>query len=186
MNFARTGLTVLFLATVCALAGCRGGPDESSGPTQQGRVNDFAGVLSDSTVAALSRTLQDYEEETCHQVVVAVFPSLKGELISDLSSRIMDSWEVGHPHLENGLLVTVALQEGGARIDAGSGLEVVVADQRGESILRHDMFPSFKENRIDEGIRQGLESIMEEGRKIVIPPDLRPPVCRTVPPPSRE
>lgn len=186
MNFAKTGLTVLFLATVCALAGCRGGAGDTPTPARQGRVNDFAGVLSDSTVAALSTTLQDYEEETCHQVVVAIFPSLKGELISDLSSRIMASWEVGYPHLENGLLVTVALQEGGARIDAGSGLEVIVADQRGESILRHDMFPSFKEDRIGEGIQRGLESIMEEGRKIVIPPDLRPPVCGTAPPPSRE
>ena len=186
MNFAKTGLTVLFLATVCALTACRGGAGDTPAPARQGRVNDFAGVLSDSTVAALSRTLQDYEEETCHQVVVAIFPSLKGELISDLSSRIMDSWEVGHPHLENGLLVTVALQEGGARIDAGSGLEVIVTDQRAERILRHDMFPSFKEDRIDEGIRQGLESIMEEGRKIVIPPDLRPSVCRTVAPAPRD
>jgi uncharacterized protein len=183
MNFPSTGLTVLFLATVCAFAGCRGGPGESSAPPRQGRVNDFAGVLSDSTVAALSMTLRDYEEETCHQLVVAVFPSLKGEPISDLSSRVMESWEIGHPHLENGLLVTIALQEGGARIDAGSGLEAIVADQRGESILRHDMFPSFKEDHIGEGIRRGLESIMKEGRKIVIPPDLRPPVCGTDAPP---
>lgn len=176
----------MFLATVFAFAGCRGGTGDSSAPARQGRVNDFAGVLSDSTITALSTALRDYEEETCHQLVVAVIPSLKGEPISDLSSRIVESWEIGYPHLENGLLVVVAIQEGEARIDAGTGLEALVASGRGESILRNDMFPSFRENHIDEGILRGIESIMEEGRKIVIPPDLRPPVCGTAAPAPRD
>lgn len=148
-------------------------------PVRQGAVNDFSGVLPESAVAALEEALKEYERETCHQIVVVILPSLEGESIGELSSRIMKAWGVGPPPLENGVLVILSLEEGVARIDAGQGLERLVASGSAEVVLNRDMLPLFKENRIGEGLTLGIESIMKEGRSVAYPPELQPPVCRS-------
>lgn len=161
-----------------AAAGCTA-ERERPLPVRQGVVNDFSGVLSESAVAALEKTLREYEQETCHQIVVVILPSLEGEPIGEFSSRIIKAWDVAPPPLENGVLVTLSLEEGKARIDAGQGLDRLVASGSVEAVLNRDMLPLFKENRIGEGLTLGIESIMEEGRSVAYPPDLQPPVCRT-------
>ena len=171
---AASGFLVLILL---AAAGCTA-KRERPLPVRQGVVNDFSGVLSEPAATALEETLREYERETCHQIVVVILPSLKGEPISEFSSRIMKAWDVGPPPLENDVLVVLSLEEGEARIDAGQGLERLVASGSAEVVLNRDMIPLFRENRIGEGLALGIESIMEEGRSVAYPPDLQPPVCR--------
>ena len=165
-------LAVLFLFLA---VGCGGG---DSLPSRTGRINDYSGSLDKGTVAALEESLQRYESETCHQFVVIVLPSLEGRRIEALSSRIMAEWKIGHGQLENGLLLTVSLEEGKTRIDTGKGLEFIMSVGRAEDILLNTMIPLFRDGRIDEGVTRGVEALMEEGRKVNFPPELRPEVCR--------
>jgi len=173
LSAAGAVLTFLLLS---GLPGCGGG--EKPLPARQGRINDYSAILTEPAAAALEKSLERYEGETCHQIVVVIIPSLGEEGIGDFSSRVMADWEIGHSLLENGILLTISLEEGAARIDAGPGVEDIVTSGRAEEILHQEMFPLFGMDRIGEGVARGVEALMEEGRKVSFAPELRPPVCR--------
>jgi uncharacterized protein len=141
-------------------------------------VNDFAGVLTEETELSLTSDLAQYEKETCHQFFVLVMDSLKGETIQEVSNRTALQWEIGHPALNNGILLSVAIDEGQARIEVGSALETIIEQGAAERILKNEMFPLFKAGKIEKGIVEGVGSIMKEARKLRIPDEMRPPVCR--------
>jgi uncharacterized protein len=147
-------------------------------PGKVGRVNDFAGILSEETMASLSSDLEEYEKETCHQLVILIVPSLRGETIKELSARIAFSWEVIHPVLGNGILLTIAIDEGQARIEMGTALEDIIEQGVAENILNNEMFPSFREENFDDGITKGVRAIQVAARKLAFPDELKPPVCR--------
>jgi len=167
---------VFFVASLLVLLGCS--PKQPREYAQAGRVNDFAGILSENATSSLSSRLEAYERETCHQLVVLVVPSLKGEPIQELSSRTFLSWKIGHPALNNGILLTIAIDEGKARIEAGPSLESIVEGGAAENILRQEMFPLFQAGDIEKGIAVGVESIMRAAGRLEIPADLRPDICR--------
>lgn len=167
-------------ALACCLAlaaGCRAGSPPAL-PPQDGAVNDLAGLLPREAVSSLDEQLAEYERETCHRFVVLIVPSLHGESIAELSARAMDSWQVGRGPLGSGLLLTLSVEEGSARMDAGPALEQIVRSGLADTVLRQVMFPHFAEGRYEEGLRLGLGRIMEEGRGISFPEELHPPVCR--------
>ena len=147
-------------------------------PAQHGMVNDLAGLLEPEAVSSLSASLQQYRAETCHELVVLIVPSLQGETLGQISARAMELWQIGGGPLGNGRLMTLAVEEGSARIDAGPGLEELVRSGFAEKVLRQVLFPRFGEGDYESGLAQGLERIMEEGRGIRFPEELRPPVCR--------
>ncbi len=166
-------------ALACGLAlsaGCSERPRPL--PPQGGMVNDLAGLLEPAAASSLTGSLEEYERETCHQVVLLIVPSLRGEAIGRLSARAMEAWQVGQGPLGNGLLLTLSVEEGSARVDTGPGLEELVRSGFAETVLRQVMFPRFAEGRFEEGLVQGLGQIMEEGRRISFPEELRPSVCR--------
>jgi len=169
-------VVILTCALVFCLMGCS--RKQAQVLEKRGRVNDFAGVLTEETELSLTSDLAQYERETCHQLFVLVVASLKGETIREMSSRTALQWEIGHPALNNGILLSVAIDEGQARIEVGSALETIIEQGAAERILKSEMFPLFKAGKIDKGIIEGVESIMKEARKLMIPDELRPPVCR--------
>jgi uncharacterized protein len=167
---------ILSCALVFCLMGCS--QKQSQVLEKRGRVNDLAGVLTEETELSLTSDLAQYERETCHQLFVLVVDSLKGETIQEMSNRTALQWEIGYPALNNGILLSVAIDEGQARIEVGSALETIIEQGAAERILKSEMFPLFKAGKIDKGIIEGVEAIMMEARKLRIPDELRPPVCR--------
>ena len=168
--------SILVLLLVLCLAGCT--KEESRTVKRMGRINDFANVLSKDTQISLSSELEQYEEETCHQMFVLIVQSLKGETIKELSTRTALSWEIGHPSLDNGILLSIAIDEGQARIETGLSLESIIEQGMAERILKNDMFPLFRAQEIDRGVVQGVRAIMEEARKLEFSEELRPSICR--------
>lgn len=168
----------LLLAVFLAIVPACGGAGEDGLPPRQGMVNDTAGLLSAEAASSLSAALEDYRRETCHELVVLIVPSLGSDALADLSSRAMRAWQIGPEPLGNGMLLTISVEEGQARVDAGPALEGVIRSGTAEAILRQVMFPRFAEGDFEEGLRLGLEALMEEGRGTGIPQELRPPVCR--------
>jgi uncharacterized protein len=158
----------LLLLSILLATACNGSKNQTM--VQQGPVNDFAGVLSGPEKEALAELLTAYEKETCHQVVVVIVPELAGE-------KMAQAWKIGQQFLDNGILVSIAVQEGKARIDTGAGLDRIVKDGLAATILQQAMFPHFRQGRFGDGLRSGLEALMREARKTTYPPDHRPSVC---------
>ena len=171
---------LLLLFLFLAAGGCNDGNDKTVDKetlVKQGWVNDSADALTGPEKEMIAAMLAAYEKETCHQIVVVLVPDLAGETIEAFSTRTAQAWEIGQEFLNNGILISIALQEGSARIEAGSGLDWIVKEKIADTILRREMFPHFREDRLAAGIIQGLEALMIEARKRTYPPDYRPSVC---------
>jgi uncharacterized protein len=157
------------LATMLALALLVPGVAISSAadvPFLTGRVVDNAEIISPPVREGLERTLKDYESATTHQIVVLTIPTLGGESIEDFSQRVFDDWKLGSKGKDNGVLVVVAPQERRMRIHVGYGLEGALTDVAASRIIRNVMTPRFKENKYDQGIKEGIDAVIAqiEGR----------------------
>jgi len=174
----RNFLLVLLLPLLL-LPSCRTAERGGVGPVVErtGFVNDYARVFSEQESAALEADLQAYERETCHQILVLTVQSLQGAEIADFSSRTATAWEPGQSTLKNGLLITVAMDENKVRIEAGTGLDFLVKEGKGEEILNRIMVPLFREGQVAGGIKKGVEAFMEAARVKTYPENHRPSIC---------
>jgi uncharacterized protein len=176
--FCRSGIVLLLVLFLFMTSGCTKKEDVPKVLQRQGWVSDYADVLKPEEKTRISYTLETYEKETCHQVYLLIIPALEGENIADFSTRTASVWEIGQPGFGNGLLITIALQEGSVRFEAGSAFEWFIQNGTADKILKEVMIPFFREDRLVEGIERGLEEIMVAGRLKEIPDDHKPAICR--------
>lgn len=127
----------------------------------KGYVNDYAGVLSVVDVNHLNRRLQQFELLTSNQVVVAIFNSLEGESLEDFSIRLAEKWKVGQRGKDNGVILSVFIQDRQMRIEVGYGLEGALPDALAGKIITDEISPAFKQGKMSEGITLGVNAIMQ-------------------------
>jgi uncharacterized protein len=159
---------------VVAAAAFAAGAAPPAVPPLAARVNDTAGMLSPAAAAELEARLAEVERESSHQIVVLTVPSLQGESIEQLGLRVAEAWGLGHEGLDNGVLLLVARDDRRVRIEVGYGLEGVLPDALAARIIRNEITPRFREGKMDEGIRAGVDAIAAAARGEVIPSDRLP------------
>ena len=168
-------LIILFLPTV---SGCTKKKEMSPVPARQGWVSDYADILKPEEKMRIATGLESYEKETCHQIYLLIMPSLGNDNIAEFSQRTATAWEIGQPGFGNGFLVIIAMQEGTVRIETGSAFEWFIQDGTADKVLKEEMFPLFRQERIVEGVERGLDEIMAAGRLKPIPEDHKPESCQ--------
>jgi len=114
--------------------------------------------------------LANYERETSHQIGVLLIPTLSGESIESFSLRVANSWKLGQKGLDNGILVTLAMEERAVRIELGLGMERFISNAAAQSIIKNSMVPAFRRGDYAGGLHAGLEQLMSEGRRFVVTP----------------
>lgn len=130
-------------------------------PYLTGRVNDYAGILSEQTRTALSELLKAHEERTTNQVVVLTLASLQGEHIEDYSNQVFNAWKLGQADKDNGILILVVPDERRMRIEVGYGLEGNMPDILASRIIREIMTPRFREGDFNGGIEEGTLAVLQ-------------------------
>ena len=130
-------------------------------PKMKGRINDYAGILSQSEEMQLDAMLASVEEQTSSQVALLTIPSLQGENLEDFSIQVVESegWQLGQKGLDNGVLLLVALKERKLRIEVGYGLESILTDFKCDYIIRKLIVGHFKKGNYFAGIHSGLQSV---------------------------
>ena len=93
--------------------------------------------------------------------MVAIFSSLAGESLEDVSIRLAEQWKLGRRGRDNGVLLVVFLKEHKLRIEVGYGLEARLTDAAAASIIRNDIAPRFREGRYTAGLDAGLTAIFQ-------------------------
>lgn len=131
------------------------GAAQASIPPLAGPVVDTAGLLDAGArerLAALSRSARTRANGEGVQLQYLIVRSLGGDPIEDFSIRVAEAWKLGTKGKDNGLLVTVAVEDRTFRIEVGGGLEGeipdVLAHRIGEQIIR----PAFRAGRFGEGL----------------------------------
>jgi uncharacterized protein len=112
--------------------------------------------------------LQKYQQETHHQIAVLIIQRLSGEKIEAFSLRTANAWGLGNEGVNDGILVTIAMQERRARIELGKGMQPFISDADAKEIMDAEMTPRFARGDISGGIERGLDRLMEEGRRFVV------------------
>ncbi len=134
-------------------------------------VNDYAGVLNDQQEQSLNRLLGDLEKRSSNQIFIAIFSNLPEDTyLEDFTVRLFEKWKPGLADRDNGILITIFVNDRKARIEVGYGLEDVVTDAQARQVLYQYMIPEFKKGDYYSGLLAGLQVLIPavEG-KIKIP-----------------
>jgi uncharacterized protein len=123
-------------------------------PPLTGPVVDRAGLLpadAERRLEALARAARG-QGGTGVQLQYLVVPSLEGEPIEDFSIRVAEAWQLGTREADNGVLVTVAIEDRAVRIEVGGGLEGGLTDAQSSRIIRGTIVPAFRAGRFGDGL----------------------------------
>ena len=129
-------------------------------PPLTGRVVDQAKILSPVTIADLERKLNDLEQKSRIQLVVATVPSLDGEEIEPYANGLFRAWKLGEAKENNGALLLIAPKERRVRIEVGYGLEGTLTDAVSSIIISNAIAPRFKAGDFNGGVTRGVDDII--------------------------
>ena len=129
-------------------------------PPLEGRVNDYAHMLSPQTRAQLDSYLADLERTDGTQIVVLTVPSLQGDSMEDFSIHVAEKWGIGQKKNDNGAILLIAKNDRKIRIEVGYGLEGRLTDLMSGRIIRNVIAPQFKMGRFDQGVVDGVAAMV--------------------------
>jgi uncharacterized protein len=130
-------------------------------PPLQGRVNDYAGMLSSSTIQQLEGILGELEKTDSTQIAVLTIPSLEGEALEEFSIKVADQWKIGRKGFDNGAILLIARKERKIRIEVGYGLEGSLTDLMAGRIIDDVIAPQFKAGNFDQGVIDGVQAMID-------------------------
>ena len=140
----------LFFVSVAAPLLAAGPPVPATPPNY---VVDLAGVVDDGVEARTNALLRELEQQTTAQVVVLTLPTLDGESLEAFSIDLAHNrWKLGQKGKDNGVLLTLAMQERKYRIEVGYGLEGVLPDSLVGSLGREVLVPAFRAGDFGGGL----------------------------------
>jgi uncharacterized protein len=157
--FRRTGRPIV-AAWVLASAFVLGAAEAQVPPAPDRWVTDAAGFLRPETVRALDATLEDFERQTGHQILVYIGRTTSGDPIEDFALRAFESWRVGRKSLDDGLLLLVMAEDRKVRIEVGYGLEGVVPDIVAGRIINDVLVPKVRAGDPDGAVRDAVAEIL--------------------------
>jgi len=142
-------------------------------PSLRGRVNDLAGLLSQEQSGRLEDQLAQFEQETGHQLVVLIVPTLESEDIASFTLKTAERWKLGQKGHDNWALLFIAMNDRKLRIEVGYGLEGTLPDVTAHRIIDEIMVPRFREKDFSDGIEAGITAIIKASQGEPIPESAR-------------
>ena len=128
-------------------------------PELRGHINDYANIL-DSRAAQIDQRLIALENETTVQTVILTITALPEDYtIEEYSIKVAEAWQLGQKGKDNGVLITVALNDHKMRIEVGYGLEGVLTDAQAKLIISRKMTPKFRQNDYTGGLLDAVNDI---------------------------
>ena len=130
-------------------------------PTNDFYVNDYANLLSEDVKQYIINSNIELNRQTGAQIVVVTVQSLEGRSIEEFATELFREFGIGDKEKNNGLLLLLALDERLFRVEVGYGLEGLLPDARTGRIQDECLIPYLKENKWDEGIKNGFSAFLK-------------------------
>lgn len=128
-------------------------------PSMNEPVIDQANLLTAAEKQQLSQRIINLYEAGKAQIGVVIVPTTGQEDIFDYSMRVAERWQLGSKEHDNGLLMTIAVNDHRIQILTGYGLEGVLPDIVAGRIINNKITPLFKQGQYAQGIDAGLAEI---------------------------
>jgi uncharacterized protein len=145
---------ILFVCILFLYAGLTLAQEFPEKPNPPRAVNDFAGVLSPDQEQALERKLRNYTDTTSTGFVIVLVNSYNGYERGEYTIGLGNHWGIGQKGKNNGLLITVAVQDRQYFIATGYGLEGSIPDIITRRVGEQYFKPNFRANNYYEGLDQ--------------------------------
>src|SRR5690606_26556964 len=128
-------------------------------PNMNEPVIDQGNLLSPAEKQQLSQRILKLYNEGKGQIGVVIVPTTGQEDIFSYSMRVAEAWQLGSAKRDNGLLMTIAVNDRRIQILTGYGLEGVLPDIVAGRIINDKITPYFKQSQYAQGIDSGLTEI---------------------------
>lgn len=158
------------LALVAMLYACEGTKPAVQEIRKEQRIMDEADLLTSQQEDSILAIMQELEKNVGSQIAVITIVSLHGEKIEEFSLKTAERLGIGRAKFDDGILMTVALNDRQMRIEVGYGLEKIIGDEIAARIIREDLAPLFREGDYFKGIEAGVEKmkkLIEENKQLV-------------------
>lgn len=124
-------------------------------------VNDLAEILSPQEEQRLERFLTAYDDSTSTQIVVLTVKSTGGEDVILFGAEVGEAWGVGQEGKDNGIVLTVAVEDRDVGISVGYGIEEFQNAALSKRIIDERILPQFRNDNYFGGIAAGVEGIVQ-------------------------
>ena len=164
---ARSLAPVWFTLALLTAAGAHADANPSSSafevPRLQGRVNDYAQLLTSSEREALEQKLRAHETRTGQQFALLTVPSLQGQPIENFGIKVGEAWKLGSAKNDEGLILIIAPHERAMRVEVGYGLEGMIPDAIAARVTREVLAPALQRGAYAEGIGAAFDTLIRAG-----------------------
>lgn len=131
-------------------------------PTADFYVNDYAGVLSDSTKSDIIEKNDGLYSATGAQIVVSVIQNTGGISMPQYAYEMANDWGVGSAEKDNGVLLLLSIGDDDYQCLQGSGLESLLPTTTLSRILQEELEPDFAAKNYDAGVRKTFAALYDE------------------------
>jgi uncharacterized membrane protein YgcG len=133
-------------------------------------IFDSANLLTTVQRDSVFQIIHELDSAIGSQMGVNIISSLRGRKIDEYSLEVANNLGLGRRQYNDGILLTVALEDRKMRIEVGIGLESIVKDETAARINRNIIAPQFSEGNYCKGIYLALDSmkyLIERDRTLI-------------------
>lgn len=152
-----TSKGILFFIFLVGLISCN--KTKTFEPTIENSIYDSAKLLSKQQADSVFGIIKDLNKNVGSQMAVITIHNLNGQKIDEYSINQAERLKIGRGKFDDGILLTVAVENREMRIEVGKGLELIIKDEIASRINRLVIAPRFRQGKYGEGIYRGLDSI---------------------------
>jgi uncharacterized protein len=130
-------------------------------PAPTGYVNDFAGVLSASTIQSVDDMCLQVDRQAHAQIAVVTIKQLDDDQsIEEFTTQLEDKWKVGAKGTDRGVIMVLVMTPRRGRIEVGYGLEGILNDAKVGDIGR-SMVPAATRGDYNTAVPLGVQQIAQ-------------------------
>ena len=85
--------------------------------------------------------------------------------MASYSLDIANKWKVGSKERNDGILIVISKTKKEIHIKVGTGLEDTISNEKIKQIIDNIIIPKLKEGYYYDGIRDGINSLIEETKQ---------------------
>jgi len=128
-------------------------------PNPKNYVNDYAGVLSQSTLNKTNRIVLEIKQKTDFEIAVAVVKNMQGLDHYRYANELYENWGIGSKN-DEGVLLLIAQQERKMKIEVGYGAEGFLPDGLTGEIADKYIVPFLQEDNYDQAVLNGVGALV--------------------------
>ena len=122
-------------------------------------LSDPEGYIDREDRVRINEALTEIRLSTGVEFAVVVVPSIGEDDIENFSTELFRLWGLGSKTRNDGLLLTLVMDQRKLRFETGYGMEEILTDVLASRIQRQEMIPLMREGKYGEAIYQGVLAV---------------------------